>query len=219
MSEKDHGKRMLDDIKEYNLHRSWRLRRDRACLLVIDMQNYFVHPDGSSLLENGKDLVPPLKEFIGVCRENSIPVIFTRHMHHKDGKDVGILGEWWGDNIYEGTWESEIVDELRPEEGELVIHKNRYSAFRGTGLEEDLRKMGIEDVIIAGVMTNICCETTARDAFMRDLTVHFLADGNASANEEMHMSSLRNLAFGFAIVKTIAEIKWEIVGKLPPPSR
>jgi len=65
-----------------------------------------------------------------------------------------------------------------------------------------LRCLKVEDVIISGIMTNMCCESTARDAYYRDYRVFFLADGTGSINEEMHLASLLNLAFGFAYVTT-----------------
>jgi isochorismate hydrolase len=75
---------------------------------------------------------------------------------------------------------------------------NRYSVFQRTGLEERLRSGEIEELIITGVMTNCCCETTARDAFVKDFRVFFVSDATATANDELHIASLKNLAYGFA---------------------
>jgi isochorismate hydrolase len=75
---------------------------------------------------------------------------------------------------------------------------NRYSVFQGTDLEERLRSGEIEELIITGVMTNCCCETTARDAFVKDFRVFFVSDATATANDELHIASLKNLAYGFA---------------------
>jgi isochorismate hydrolase len=86
-----------------------------------------------------------------------------------------------------------------------VIVKCRYSAFTGTPLDMVLRSLGVEDLIIGGVMTNLCCETTARDAFNRDFNVFFLGDGTATANQELHASALRNISYGFGRVLAVAE--------------
>ena len=106
----------------------------------------------------------------------------------------------------EGSDQSEIYKELSPIKGERVIKKRRYSAFYQTDLELILRGLKTTNLIITGVMSNLCCETTARDAFMRDFRVFFIADGNCSATEEMHLSTLKNLAFGFAHVLTAEDM-------------
>ncbi len=93
-----------------------------------------------------------------------------------------------------------MVRELKVTTKEAILDKNRYSAFFGTDLDKRLRVEGVEDLLICGVMTNCCCETTARDAFVRDYRVFFVADATATANEELHLSSLKNLAYGFAYI-------------------
>lgn len=108
----------------------------------------------------------------------------------------------------EGSPESEIHPDIAPLPGEKVISKHRYSAFYNTDLETVLRCLQIEDLVISGVMTNLCCESTARDAYQRDYRVFFLADSTGSINEEMHLASLRNLAFGFSFV-TSADVVME----------
>uniref|UniRef100_A0A0D9W7C4 Isochorismatase-like domain-containing protein n=1 Tax=Leersia perrieri TaxID=77586 RepID=A0A0D9W7C4_9ORYZ len=86
-------------------------------------------------------------------------------------------------------------------EGDLVVEKSTYSAFAGgTGLEEALRGMGVEEVIVTGVMTNLCCETTARDAFVRGFRVFFSADATATASADLQEATLANMAYGFAYI-------------------
>lgn len=106
----------------------------------------------------------------------------------------------------EGSEESKIISDLAPTEEEKIISKHRYSAFYNTDLEIVLRCLGIQDLVITGIMTNMCCESTARDAFYRDFRVFFTADGTGSINEEMHSASLLNLAFGFANIVKCEEI-------------
>lgn len=78
------------------------------------------------------------------------------------------------------------------------MEKNTYSGFRGTQLEERLKDMGVEEVIVTGVMTNLCCETTAREAFVRGFRVFFSTDATATSSEELHQATLMNMAYGFA---------------------
>ncbi|KAH7521186.1 hypothetical protein FEM48_Zijuj07G0006700 [Ziziphus jujuba var. spinosa] len=161
-----------------------------SALLVIDVQNYF-----SSMV---KPILQNLLTTIELCRRASIPVIFTRHCH-KSPADYGMLGEWWdGDLVYDGTVEAELMQELDRRPEDQVVEKSTYSGFQGTRLEELLKERRVEEVIVTGVMTNLCCETTARDAFTKGFRVFFSADSTATADKELHEATLKNLAYGFA---------------------
>lgn len=168
-----------------------------SALLVIDMQNYF-----SSM---AKPILPAITTTIRLCKRAGIPVIYTRH-RHKPGDDGGVLGEWWGgDIILDGTPESELIAEVvaaaeeeKKDENVEVVEKDTYSAFRNTGLEERLREMGVKEVIVSGVMTNLCCETTAREAFVRGFRVFFSTDATATSSDELQQATLMNMTYGFA---------------------
>lgn len=161
-----------------------------SALLVIDMQNYF-----SSM---GHPILPNLLSTIHLCRRASIPVFFTRHSH-KSPDDHSMLGEWWnGDLIIDGTVEAELMAELDRRPEDVVVEKSTYSGFANTRLEKLLRERGLEEVIVTGVMTNLCCETTAREAFVRGFRVFFSADATATSDKELHEATLKNLAYGFA---------------------
>ena len=116
-----------------------------------------------------------------------------------------MLGEWWGDLITEGTADHGLLRETGFTEGDPVIAKKRYNAFAGTDLADRLRERGVRDLAISGVMTNLCVETTTRDAFVRDFQVRVLMDATATATEDMHLATLLNLAYGFAYLQTAAE--------------
>ncbi|XP_009781530.1 nicotinamidase 2 [Nicotiana tabacum] len=160
-----------------------------AVLLVIDIQNHFY--------SMAKPILPAINTTIDLCRQASVPVIFTRH-RHKSPDDYGMLYEWWnGDVIRDGTIEAELIPELNRRDADLVVEKHTYSAFRDTSLEEKLLEMGITEVIVSGVMTNLCCETTAREAFVRGFRVFFSTDATATSSAELHDATLKNLAYGF----------------------
>ncbi|KAL8245187.1 hypothetical protein R6Q59_011445 [Mikania micrantha] len=111
--------------------------------------------------------------------------------------DYAMLREWWNnDLIIDGTTESDLMPELAQREEEIVVEKNTYSGFRGTGLEERLKEMGVEEVIVTVVMTNLCFETTAREAFVRGFRLFFSTD--ATSSEDLHLPTLKNMAYGFA---------------------
>ena len=184
----------LREIKPYNIRQAWP-RPDRCGLLVIDMQQYFLSI-AAPILGNVLSLVE-------ACRSKGIEILFTRHGHRDISEDGGMLAEWWGDLIAYGSKDWELINALEAADTGGMIDKNRYSAFKGTGLDEHLKSRKIEELIITGVMTNCCCETTARDAFVRDYRVFFVSDATATVNDELHIASLKNLAYGFAhIVST-----------------
>lgn len=195
----------LGKIAPFNQHQM-RLNLDKSALLVIDMQRFFLDPASPTFTCGGLAVLPTLKRLISVFRKADRPVIYTRHVHHPNRLDAGIMGWWWDGMCLEGSPESEVHADITPLSNEKVILKHRYSTFYNTDLETVLRCLKIEDLVISGIMTNMCCESTARDAYYRDYRVFFLADGTGTINEEMHLASLLNLAFGFAYVTTTDEI-------------
>ncbi len=213
----DKAHQWLEKIAPINTHK-WPLDVKKIALMVIDMQRFFVEPGSPLSLEHGNVIIPTVKRLIESFRKAGLPVIYTRHVHHPDGSDAGNLGWWWDGMIIEGSPESEINSELAPLPGEKIIFKHRYSSFHGTDLETVLRGKEIRDIVISGVMTNLCCETTAREAFMRDYRVTFLADATGAATEEMHLASLINLSFGFARIALTDDVLKEIVDRVPIPT-
>ena len=187
----------LEKIKDYNIRQALPIP-EKTALLVIDMQHYF---DAISvpILENVLSLTD-------ACRGARASIVYTRHGHRDPHRDGGMLGKWWGDLILCGSQSWELNSKLNPYSSEPVIDKNRYSAFHNTDLDNWLRGNGVEDLIISGVLTNCCCETTAREAFVRDYRVFFVSDATATVNEELHLASLKNLAYGFSYVVETEEL-------------
>jgi isochorismate hydrolase len=181
----------LEQIKRYNI-RLQNPAPERAALLVINMQRYF-EPMTDSISAN-------VGALIRVCRASGMPIFFTRHGHKDPEQDNSMLLRWWGESIRIHTPAWEWVKTLAPLKTDRVIDKQHYSAFTETDLADRLEALEVQELIICGVMTNCCCETTARDAFMRDYRVFFISDATATFNAELHIASLKNLAFGFAHV-------------------
>jgi len=189
----------LQRIAPYS-QQNFDLQRANAALLVVDMQKFFLDPASPTYTAGGPAIIPNIQRLIAAFRKANRPVIYTKHVHNPDLSDAGIMEWWWKGMCLEGSPESEVHPDIAPLPGEKVISKHRYSAFYNTDLETVLRVLKIEDVVIAGVMTNMCCESTARDAYYRDYRVFIPADATGSITEEMHIASLMNLAFGFACV-------------------
>ncbi len=186
-----------DIIRQCNTH-NWNPEEGRMAVLLIDLQEYFrgiIHP----ILDN-------VVRLVSVIREKNIPLLFTQHGHDSE-VDQGMLGRWWPDLIIKGSKEANLLPELKVRKEDRVIHKNTYSAFHGTGLEKELKGLDVTDLVIGGVMTNLCCETTARDAFVRNFRIFFLADGTSTVDEEFHLSTLKNLGYGFATLLSCQTFK------------
>jgi isochorismate hydrolase len=181
----------LAQIDQYNIRNACP-ETGRCALLVIDMQRYFFSI-AAPILGN-------VQSIIQACRSKGIRIIFTRHGHRDVSENGGMLAEWWDDQIDYGSKDWELIDALKASHDDIIIDKNRYSVFHGTGFHEILKSQKIDELIITGVMTNCCCETTARDAFVRDYRVFFVSDATATVNDELHIASLKNLAFGFAYI-------------------
>eukprot|EP01106_Pelomyxa_sp_JSP_P015057 TRINITY_DN5010_c2_g1_i1.p1 TRINITY_DN5010_c2_g1~~TRINITY_DN5010_c2_g1_i1.p1 ORF type:complete len:141 (-),score=16.02 TRINITY_DN5010_c2_g1_i1:24-446(-) len=138
-----------------------------------------------------------------------------------------MLAEFWGDNLpMYGTRNWQFVDSVKPLPGDHVIHKTTYSGFHGTDLESVLQSLGVDTIVIVGVLTNCCCETTAREAFVRGFLsfsppspshcswrryrVVFVADATATSNMTLQLLSLVTLAFGFAYIVTSEKLIQEL---------
>ena len=177
------------------LKRPWQVDRNRASLLVIDMQKYFLDPESHAFVQSAKPIVPRVKNLQDTFLELKQPVYQTRHVNTKENAKV--MAIWWADLIEEGPMAA-IIDGLRADRIK-VIKKTQYDAFLDTDLEKDLKCNNIKQVFITGVTTHLCCETTARSAFMRGFEVFFVVDGVATFREDFHRATILNLAHGFSV--------------------
>jgi isochorismate hydrolase len=180
---------------------------EKAALLVLDMQDYFLQADSHAFVPSGPAIVPGINHLIIAFETAGRPVIATRHTN--TNKDAGMMSKWWRDLITPSTARSQAVNNINFNNS-IQIEKTQYDAFLHTNLESTLRQHSIEQVVVTGVMTHLCCESTARSAFMRDFEVFFTVDGTATYNEELHRSSLLNLSHGFAVPVLIEELLQKI---------
>jgi ureidoacrylate peracid hydrolase len=191
--------------------------RDTA-LLVVDMQNGFC-TDGGSMSTLGFDVsmcgavVPGVARLVDAARAADVPVIWTRYQYQPGYVDAGILpteivpGLRDVGALAEGSWDAAIVDALQPRDEDVVIDKSRYSAFYGTRLEPVLTGRGIRSLVVAGVTTNMCVETTVRDASQRDYRTFTVADACAETDAQRHENALQTIGFGFGWVTDIATVE------------
>ncbi|UCG31333.1 MAG: cysteine hydrolase [candidate division WOR-3 bacterium] len=179
------------------------LHKDSAALLVVDMQRHFCERSSSFFVPDSDKLAQKLKDLVDIFSQHRRPVIFTRHI---DSEDPGnLMLRWWAEKIKEDNPMSRVVDVLDAKKGSIVI-KHQYDGFLNTDLERILREKEVRQVVVCGVLTNLCCETTARSAFMRGFEVYFVKDGTATFSDEMHEAALLNLSYGFATLVTIGDV-------------
>jgi len=165
------------------------------------MQRYFLEEEADAYLGAPESLLKNVIGLTGAFRQAKRPVVFTRHAHRK-GSDAGQMGRWWDGRLpWEGERQSDLVDDLSPQDGELLITKERYSAFEGTCLDEWLRERGVRTLVLCGVMTNLCVETSARHAFMKEIQPVVVEDACASSSKKLHRASIANLEYGFAYIE------------------
>ena len=188
---------------------------ERMALVNVDMQNCFVDgypisaPDGLAVEER-------INRLADACRDAGILVIHTSHVVRPDGSNVGVMGEIIPPVnegvINKGAESAELHNGLSVKEGDILLDKPRFGSFHGTDLDMILRTRGIDTIIISGISTNICCETTAREANVRDFKVFFMSDGTATfgmgdlSAEELQKATCTTLGFAFAQVITVDEM-------------
>ncbi|MDT8320722.1 MAG: cysteine hydrolase [Xanthomonadales bacterium] len=187
------------------------LDADRTALVVVDMQNAFLHGQGSCA-QLGLDVdrllpaVDGVRMLLGAARRSGLPVFHTRYVWRPDYSDGGIVTRYIlpalaeAGSLAAGSRDAEIAEGLHPAEGEVVIDKNRPSAFYGTRLEELLKAKDIDGLIVCGVTTNVCVETTVRDAMQRDFRVWVVADATAEFEPDRHAHALKSMGWMFASI-------------------
>jgi len=187
----------------------------RTALINVDMQNCFVEGYSISAPEE-RVILDRVNRLASACRQAGILVIHTSIVVRPDGSNLGTLAEFSAPVkagiLNKGTESAALHKGLAVDPRDILLDKPRFGAFHGTDLELILRKRGIDTLIITDVATNVCCETTAREAAVRDFHVFFLSDGTAtSAMGEASASELQRvtcatLGFLFAQVLRVDEM-------------
>ena len=167
-----------------------------SALLIIDMQRYFLCSSSHAFLPAAPAIIPNINSLIAVFKKAERPVFFTRHANGTH--DTGQMAVWWRELLTRDHPLGDIETTLNFHD-DPIIEKTQYDAFFNTYLESRLRQSSTRQLVITGVSTHLCCESTARSAFMRGFAVFITIDGTATLNRELHFASLRSLAHGCAI--------------------
>ncbi len=197
------ARRLYTQAGKYSRKKSVEYFPPDSALLVLDLQEYFLAPTSHAYIPSAEAIIPGIIQLVDAYTSRGRPVIFTQHVNRAG--DAGMMAIWWNDMLTPGSEFHRIVPGIDVSKGRL-IQKSQYDAFYHTQLEEILHEQQVRQVVICGVMTHLCCETTARSAFMRGFEVFFTVDGTATYNIAFHRSSLTNLAHGFAVLVLISDL-------------
>ncbi len=200
-----------------------KLEPSSACLLIVDVQNDFCARDGF-FGRSGYDLgavgsmMAHLHPLIEAARTAGALVIFVQAIY-----DDHFLSRPWKERNYRqglevsrclsGSWGADF-HEVKPQPGDVVVQKHRYSAFIDTDLDMILRARGIETLVMTGIASNVCVESTARDGFMKDYYIVFTSDASATTSPDAHEATLRNIRDFFGVVVSSTEVidAWRTTG-------
>ena len=161
----------------------------KKALLVIDMLNDFVLPGAPLEVPGARTIIPSIKREFDKARREGTPVVYLCDQHEAGDPEFRV----WSPHAVKGTEGAEVVSELKPQPGDYIIPKTSYSGFFETELDSLLRKLGVDELILTGVVTNICVLYTGADALMRGYRVVVSENQVAALNEEDHRFALRQL--------------------------
>lgn len=182
------------EVPPYDIHPEVQVDPEKTALLVVDMQNDFVKEGGSLRVPDAEGTIPQIRALLDLAHNTGMEVVYSQDTHN-DGDP-----EWeiWPEHTRENSWGWQIVDELAPLEGDVVLRKVRYDAFYGTHLDHFLRLWGTETLIICGTVANICVHYTAASAALRWYDIVIPRDATSALDPFDMESSLRQAAFLFS---------------------
>ncbi|MCS7051074.1 MAG: cysteine hydrolase [Thermomicrobium sp.] len=172
-----------------------------TALIVVDMQNDFVKPEGKLFVPDAPATIPKIQRLLALAREHRLFTVFTQDTHYAGDPEFPI----WGEHCLAGTWGWQIVEELAPREDELVLPKRRYDAFYGTPLDHELRLRRIEHLVICGTVASICVHYTAASAALRWYRVIIPVDATSALHPFDREAANRQTVFLFRGTLTTAD--------------
>ncbi|WP_413217183.1 nicotinamidase [Thermus oshimai] len=177
------------------------LPAQETALIVVDMQNDFAHPQGALFVPEAPKSVPAIRHLLEKARAKGVRVVYTQDWHREDDPEFRI----WPRHAVAGTWGAEILEELRPAPGDLIIQKVRYDAFYGTPLDHYLHLWGVKRVVVTGTVANICVLHTAGSAALRWYEVVLPEDATSALTPFDLQAALRQVTFLYQGKVTRAE--------------
>ena len=194
-----------------------KVKPSHTALIVVDVQNDFC-AEGGMMHREGMDLgmaqkmVPRLVKLIEKARKLGVTIIYIQNIYNSESN--AYLSDVWLEQARRrrkdsyvsypvcarDSWNGAFYEGIKPLPGEIIVNKHRFSAFQDTDLDLILRSKGIRTLIMTGIATNVCVETTSRVGFMKDYYIVFLGDCTATYTDEMHNGTLKNIDLFFGQV-------------------
>jgi nicotinamidase-related amidase len=198
----------------------WTINTKRTAIIVVDMQAVFCDPDGAVYIPDAIKVVDPILRIMDSGRKAGVPIIYLRHVVRGDGSDTGRMRDIYPgvDAILDRSLDSvQIIAPLTPKKGDIVVDKLFFSGFHNTDLDSILRAHDIDTIVITGTVTNVCCESTVRDAVHREYKVIVVSDACAAqpypdmgwgslTAEEVQRVTLTVMAHEFGEVTTTKDL-------------
>ncbi|MFP3297336.1 MAG: isochorismatase family cysteine hydrolase [Vulcanisaeta sp.] len=179
-------------IPEMEIKEDVVLDPSKTAVVVVDMQNDFVKPNGKLYVPTAQATVPAIRKLLEKARDANVPIIYTQDWHFKNDPEFRI----WGEHCVMNTWGAEIIDELKPMSDDILIRKRRYDAFFGTDLDYVLRHVvHANTLVIVGTVANICVLHTAGSAALNWYNVVVPIDGISALDEFDYYAALRQVTF------------------------
>ena len=197
-------------------------RAVNIALVVVDMQNGFVSPEGSYAklgmnISHYRSIIPKIRELIDFCRNAGIPIFYTEAVREASGIDllthVHILLPKSREERHKvpicirGTWDGNTIDELKPTDEDHLIIKRRDGAFQDTELRMWLQSLGVNALVFCGVDTSICVETSLREAFNLGYDIMLISDATASGNQQHYKTTLERVGNYYGIALNFERFK------------
>ena len=179
----------------YRRHPKFPFKMKTAALLVLDMQRYFTDPQSHAFVPSSHAITDNINSLIRFFCLQKRPIFFSRHV---DSLRSNLMNTWWGGTIKREDGLSQLYPAIECSCGQ-IIEKSTYDFFHETTLDQMLKEKGVQTVVITGVMTHLCCDTTARSAFVKNYQVFFPIDATATYNLSFHMASFFALSHGFVV--------------------
>ncbi len=172
-------------------------------LVVVDMLNDFILDTGALPVPAARIIIPTIEKLLSYARQKGWLIIYLADNHAENDKEFEI----WGRHSIKGTPGSEVIRELEPNPGDILIPKTRYSGFYNTNMDAILKQHDVDSLVITGTLTDICVLYTTADARNRDMTVVIVSDGTATLNSQRQLWALQHAKSVLnAQIKTCAEV-------------
>ena len=159
----------------------------KHAVIVVDVLNEFV--DGLVGRPHAINVIEPCQKIIAAARDLKVPVIYTNDAHNDNDIELAI----WGPHAMKGTEGAMVHDGVAPQDGDIIIEKHNYSGFFKTELDETLKGLGVDSLVVVGLYSNICCRLTCVDAFQHGYKVTIAREAMTSFDEAAYEGDLEYL--------------------------